>query len=215
MRSSGHSQSSRSAKAYDGFFICRICSYLVEKDAPEGMGQLCRCNDRDQQQRWEGFDFNERAALCLCCAQEVLESGSRWSPYFCRECQLLAMGASIWQGRLVMPIGRHTLMHTWVPKDIATSPDGPSRPVDEPDEVLATLQSIGGRLAHLSRWYQATVARNLTVLGIQGDVSLRGYLEAIASAQDTGIASPGRFDLFRGLCEHFQLFEAGSRGVDG
>jgi hypothetical protein len=215
MRSSGHGQSSKSAKAYDGFSICRTCSYLVEKDTPEGMGQLCRCNDRGQQPPWEGFDFNERYALCLCCAQEVLESGSRWSPYFCRECQLLAMGASIWQGRLIMPIGRHTLMHTWVPKDIATSPPGPSRSVDDADEILDTVRTIGDRYTHLSRWYQATVARNLAALGIQGDIPLRGYLEAIANAQDTGIASPGRFDLFRGLCEHFRLLEASSRVVDG
>jgi hypothetical protein len=171
------------------------------------MGQLCRCSDRAQQPRWEGFDFNERYALCHCCAQEVLESGSRWSPYFCRECRLLAMGASIWQRRLVLPIGRHTLMHTWVPKDVATSSHRPSRPVDEPDEVLDTLRTIGDQYTHVSRWYQAAVARNLAALGIEGDVLVRDYLQAAARDSETANALPGKIEFFRGLCAHFQQIE--------
>jgi hypothetical protein len=200
---------------YGGFFICRTCYYLVETHAPEGMGQLCRCGDRGQQPVWEGFDFNERVILCNCCAQEALKSGSRWSPYFCRECQTLVKEASIRQGRLIVPIGRHTLMHTWVPKAVTTSRDGPLSPADEADEILATMETIVDRYAHLSRWYQTTVARSLTALGIQGDVLLHHYLEALTSSHQAGKALPTRFELFRGLCEHFQQVQPRSEAESG
>ena len=65
---------------------------------------------------WPGFDFNERVILCWCCGTKPIRSGGRWSPFFCRECQLMAMGVSLWHQSLVMPIGRHTLMHTFVPE---------------------------------------------------------------------------------------------------
>ena len=106
---------------------------LYETERPDGMEQRCRCVTRDEK-TWHGFDFNERASLCLCCGMETLPSGSRWSPYFCRECQWLAIGASRGVGRWVFPIGRHSLMHMWVP--------GPRPP---------TLAAHGGRSRDLAR----------------------------------------------------------------
>ena len=96
--------------------VCGTCYALYEAGRPDGINQRCRCGPHGEA-RWPGVDFNERACLCTCCGTEVLRSGSRFSPYFCRECQLLAMGVSLWERRLVFPIGRHSLMHTcWVPR---------------------------------------------------------------------------------------------------
>lgn len=100
--------------------ICGTCYALYETERPDGMNQPCRCTPRDEP-RWPGHDFNEHALLCLCCGLEVVSSGSRWSSYVCRECQLLAMGVSLWERRLVFPIGRHSMMHTWVPDTRARS----------------------------------------------------------------------------------------------
>src|SRR5688572_25666900 len=95
--------------------ICGTCHALYETGRPDGMAQRYRCGPRDEE-RWPRFDYNERASLCLCCGMEALRSGSKWSPYFCNTCQTLAKEVSIRYRRLVFPIGRHSLMHTWVPE---------------------------------------------------------------------------------------------------
>jgi hypothetical protein len=94
--------------------ICATCFHLFETNRPDGLNQRCRCAP-DRGPRWPGSDFNERASLCRCCGFEVMRSGSRWSEFFCRECGLFAMGLSVSARQIVFPIGRHSLMHTWMP----------------------------------------------------------------------------------------------------
>jgi hypothetical protein len=113
------------------------------------------------------------------------------------------MGASIWARRLIMPIGRHTLMHTWVPAD----PHASSAPIDEPDEILTTIRAIVNRWEVLDQWYQETVGRNLAALGMEGDVPLHDYVRAIG--RGSGKVNPGKRECFKGLCARFQLIERG------
>ena len=96
--------------------VCAKCFRLNQSNRPGGLNQLCSCRRAARGAAWPGFDFNERARLCSCCGQDVLKSGSRWSPFFCRECQQRAIAVSLWEGRLIFPIGRRSLMHTWVPR---------------------------------------------------------------------------------------------------
>ena len=165
------------------FHICGACFMLDERGRPDERDQRCPCRPCDET-RWPGYDFNERVALCRCCGQEALRSGSRWSPFFCRECQLLAMGVSIWEQRLVLPIGRHSLMHTFVPGVRVASPVAqiPSR-----DEVAANLVtgvravSAGGDLLRL--WATTCVAHNMKTLRLRGGVRLITYLEAVEESK--------------------------------
>jgi hypothetical protein len=182
--------------------ICPTCYELYEKDRPDGQNQHCSCVPQGES-HWPRYDFDERAILCRCCGQEALHSGSKWSPFFCRECQLLAMGVSIWHRRLIFPIGRHTIMHTWVPK--TPWPSFQAHRGDTTrlaDGVLASLQAVSKGSAGLWEWYPIIMARNLEHLGLDGGVQLQVYLEAIDRAE-LGVLST-RLKAFEGLCEFFQ-----------
>lgn len=183
------------------FRICTTCFHLYETGRPDGEEQRCKCRPVEET-RWAFGDFNEHAILCRCCGLNVLPSGSRWHPYFCRECQLLAMGVSVWNRRLVFPIGRHSLMHTWVPNT-------PSASLSEHrDNVGALVDGVHESLHRVARgsdglwkWYETIMPRNLEHFGLSGDVSLRDYLEAVA-AEVPALSS--RLKAFEGLCAFFQ-----------
>jgi hypothetical protein len=81
-------------------YICSTCFHLYERGRRDNENQRCKCQPAEET-KWPIRDFNERAILCRCCGLNVLPSGCRWDPYFCRECQLLAMGVSVWNRRLV------------------------------------------------------------------------------------------------------------------
>ncbi len=177
--------------------VCGTCYALYEAGRPDGMNQRCRCGPQGEAQ-WPRFDFNERARLCGCCATEVLSSGTRWSPYFCRECQLLAMGVSLWERRLVFPIGRHSLMHTWVPASRAPSLAAHGgRARDLAATVSAALTGISGGSDRLGQWSANMVSRQLARLALPAGTPLLAYLDAVAE-KGTGTT---RWAVFAELCE--------------
>jgi hypothetical protein len=178
--------------------ICSTCFHLYDVDHPEGENQRCRCQPVEDS-KWPIGDFNEHAILCRCCGLNVLPSGSRWHMYFCRECQLLAMGVSVWDRRLVFPIGPHSLMHTWASWT-------PSEPLDGRGDDVATgvykaLRIIGRGTDGLWQWYEMIMPRNLEHFGLSGDVSLRVYMEAVAAEAP---ALSTRLKAFDGLCQMSQ-----------
>lgn len=186
--------------------ICGTCYALYETGRPDGMAQRCRCVFGEEDP-WPGFDFNERASLCLCCGMEALRSGSRWSPYFCRTCQTLAQDVSIRHRRLVFPIGRHSLMHTWVPDSLPPTLDahgGRSRELAETVHT-ATLAVVRGSEG-LRRWSAIIVSRHLLHLGLPGGTSLHEYLAAVAT-KGTGYT---RQAAFGELCEFFNVSTMGA-----
>jgi len=186
---------------YAYLHICSTCFHLYETGRPDGMEQRCNCRPK-QGERWPYHDFNERAILCQCCGLNVLRSGSRWSPFFCRGCQLLAMGVSVWNRHLVFPIGRHSLMHTWVPNTPSASLRDHHRPEELATGVYHALRGISRATDGLSQWYQMIMPRNLEHFGFVGDVSLREYIEAVAR-EDPSLH--GRMEAFDGLCQLFRF----------
>ena len=90
--------------------ICRSCLELYEVRRSREQPQLCRCRTQADEPTWDLFDFNERAHLCECCLGVVLESGSKFSVWFCAECKERIMGFNARFGRTVIPFGRHSLM---------------------------------------------------------------------------------------------------------
>jgi len=181
--------------------ICGTCYALYETGRPDGLDQRCRCGPSDQEP-WPGFDFNERASLCACCGTEALRSGSRWSPYFCHECQLLAMGVSLWCRRLVFPIGRHSLMHTWVPETASpTLAAHRGRPRDLAATVHAAATAVSRGSEGLRQWSAIITTRHLQHLGLPGGTFLSDYLSAV---RERG-TEPGRCAAFAELCERFSV----------
>lgn len=174
--------------------VCGTCYRLFESDRPDGRNQQCACTPMTGE-RWPRYDFNERARLCGCCATEALDSGSRFSAFFCRECQLLAMGATLWERRLVIPIGRHSLMHTYVPR--AREPWPGHVGTQSVETVHATLTSVGARSALMQQWSDRSVARHLHHAGLPGGVRLTDYLDAVKE-RGTGTT---RWAMFAEFCE--------------
>ena len=182
--------------------ICGTCFRLYETGRPDEEEQRCNCSpeddDDEEEETWAHADFNERACLCACCGMVVLESGSRYSPFFCGACQLLAMGVSLWERRLVIPIGRHSLMHTFVPD--ARPPSlgahgGDARRLAE--TVHTALTAITRGSDGLSEWSAIVVSRHLRRLGLPGGTSVDHYLAVIAREK----AGPTRWALFAEMCE--------------
>lgn len=188
--------------------ICSSCLRLYEEERPDGLNQACDC--RPTGERWARHDFNQRADLCSCCALTVLPSGSRWSPFFCRECQLLAMGVSIWERHLIFPIGRHSLMHAWVPEPVrASHANG--------DPVTGTcrkLQTIVTGSDGVGRWGRLRLAHNLAMLGLKGDIPLHSYLDAMTRYHGE-IGLQTRMDAFEGMCEFVRYGDAAPAPAHG
>lgn len=113
------------------------------------------------------------------------------------------MGVSVWERQLIFPIGRHSLMHTWVPE-----PGGESRAGgDAVASTYRTLQTVFTGSDGLRRWGRLRLAHNLRTLGLEGDVSLRSYLEAVIRYHgEVGLTT--RIAAFDGMCEFIKYGDA-------
>ncbi len=60
----------------------------------------------------------------------------------------MIMGMTHWAGKLVLPIGRHTLMHTWVPR----WPSG--RLSDYQGDSNQLAEGVNQALHTVSKWHQ-------------------------------------------------------------
>lgn len=96
---------------YPHFVLCGTCQGLYEGRPSPGFAtpQRCRCRHVDEP-RWPRQDFNEHLHLCECCRLVPLRSGSRWSVWFCDECEARVTDINQTVGRYIIPIGRHSLM---------------------------------------------------------------------------------------------------------
>lgn len=110
------------------------------------------------------------------------------------------MGVSVWDQCLVFPIGRHSLMHTWVPRTAApTLAAHGGRTNTLAGAVFAVIQSVSKGSEYLSQWNAVVVAQNLTGLGLSGGLPLSEYMTAVVRA-GLGCFNT-RLQAFEGLCE--------------
>ena len=191
--------------------ICGTCFGLYEVGRPDGLDQRCACRPAAAE-RWPRFDFNTRAELCRCCGAEAVRSGSRWSPFFCRECQLLAMGVSIWHGDVVFPIGRHSLMNAY----LAPAPRraGAERDASSGDSLAVAMYRaatvIQRGAEQVDQWRQIVVARNLEACGLRAGVSLNEYVTTVRRTE--GLS---RWAAFRDLCAFVKAVSLAERPSGG
>ena len=136
--------------------------------------QRCRCTPGTGS-TWRGFDFNRVAELCRVCGCEVLQSGSKFSIWVCGACKPRVRAVSARLGRLVVPVGRHSIVNGFA---LSVEPETS----DEAIEAFAgRLQLMGGRIERLDGWAQSVVRSNLAEIG-RGDaasVPLPDYLDAV------------------------------------
>lgn len=170
-------------EAFDHARVCGVCFHLFEQGRPDGHNQQCACAGAPSDP-WPGHDVNEHVRLCGSCGVTVLRSGSRWSPFFCPQCQTFAMAATMLAGRLVFPIGRHSIMHLWVPGTrtpslAAHGGDGDALAAS----VAAAIAPIDDGLTVVEGWTAWQVKDNVSRLALGHGVSLREYLIAVLGDQ--------------------------------
>jgi hypothetical protein len=83
--------------------------------ALRGLGKRCGCpRSAGVTNVFDGGDFPTPFEVCWYCQVEIIRSGSKWSTYFCEECRIEVMRVNDWLASVrlvVLPIGRHSLMH--------------------------------------------------------------------------------------------------------
>jgi hypothetical protein len=164
--------------------VCSACGrlrgpwrYAIDEFRDLWFVQSCGC-DRTEEPLWPRFDYNTAVELCWCCASEALPSGSRWSTFLCDECRHRALDLRRPDGRLVVPIGRHSLMNR-----TSLSVDSVwSRPQEVP-EFAERLIELSAGITAVWEWGARQARAHLEALGLDGepDVSLGEYLVRLAA----------------------------------
>ncbi len=141
--------------------------------------QQCNCVPKEKrQEKWPSYDFNEQITLCYCCGQEVLESGSRWSVWFCEECKGKVVQFNTLFQETIIPIGRHSLMSGYRLNRDA---------IHDSEKIKAFTSGINrlvGRMDVLREWHAIVMRGNIVTLGYRHDVRLADYLRDVETALD-------------------------------
>jgi hypothetical protein len=145
--------------------VCRNCGQLFgpcrelgcNNETVQVLEQVCSCQaQRQSQQRWPRYDFNEAVTLCYCCGSKLLPSGSKWSVWFCDECKSRVDTINDLCSKYVVPIGRHSNM-------ASKNRTGSVRAEDDPhiEAFTSTLRDIGQRIELLIHHEKRVVADTL------------------------------------------------------
>lgn len=127
-------------------------------------------------------DFNTALELCRACGLVLLQSGSRWSVWFCGPCATQANTLNERAGRCVVPIGRHSLMNGVTVRN--ASPE-------EIESFAGRLSTLFEATAAIQQWSRTVVRENLVAAGQPHDVDLdaSSYLASVRDA----VSSDQRF----------------------
>ena len=171
---------------HEGLHVCRDCARLWENETggrERPPAQQCTCSGPPD--KWEGWDVSEWARLCDCCTGEVLQSGTRWSPFFCDECRSRVRALNSRLGMALIPIGRHSLMN-----GVTLDPDAGDAAI----EVFSgTMLGLFDRMTQLGEWKEQRIAGVLDALGLDDGVLLVDYLLAVHSSDDPFIDKRSAF----------------------
>ncbi len=153
--------------------------------------QQCGCvREEKRQQKWPRYDFNEQITLCYCCGQEPLESGSRWSVWFCGECKEKVVKFNSLFQETIIPIGRHSLMAGY-------GLGGCDVPDSETIRAFVSgVNRLFGRMDGLLEWRAIVMRDNLTKLGYKHDVRLADYLRDVKKAFEKSKAFDRMLEFF-------------------
>jgi hypothetical protein len=188
------------------FSLCVPCAALFQEGLDPAVLQLCRCRGSKDQEKWPGFDFNEIAMLCQCCAGELVKSGSRWSGFFCEACHARVVGLNKTVGGTVIPVGRHTFMSGVMLRPysaVSEVEDDPEIP-DGINRFVKAIFLLKGMIEHLEAWHRRAVRSNLEAIGLESRdvVSLPDYLRRLRAVWKK---TPGLADevMFGRMYRHF------------
>ncbi|HEY5662939.1 MAG TPA: hypothetical protein VIS05_02760 [Ilumatobacter sp.] len=110
----------------DTLEICRACLGL--RGPHDGHDNVCACDfaawkpDRPP----AAGDLTNNVILCQGCLIDLVTGSSRWTSFYCELCRAWMFDTRTRLGRLIAPLGRHSLMNAvcWRP-DLDRSPTDP------------------------------------------------------------------------------------------
>lgn len=209
---------------YTNMKICSICHepygyweyfaqlrgfwrYFNEEEGNKTYYQKCACKNKSgmppkakNQEKWPGFDYNERVTLCYCCGQEMLMSGLKWSVWFCDECKNRIMDFNTKYQQTIIPIGRHSIMAGYR----LSGEDAQKN--ENIEKYTGKVNKLFNRMDHLFEWRKMVISDNLKKMGYikRADMDLIKYLSSI---EETRKADPELLDktkIFTKLCDFFK-----------
>jgi hypothetical protein len=196
------------------FVVCATCQTPFELSPQRGFPtpQRCSCERRRAgDPRWPGYDFNEHLHLCECCRMEPLPSGSRWSVWFCTACKDRVVELNTTVGRVVVPIGRHSLLS-------GVGIEGRRYRRAGRRKRRALLESFGAGVDDLSsgmdRLHALARERSVELRGGLGlsehdEVSLQEWLTRLQAARASHTSTFGKEASFERLMRALTAMEAG------
>jgi hypothetical protein len=171
--------------------VCGECTHLCgpfeDPHSGRALVQRCGCRGgtpRDDETRWDGYDFNTAVELCHCCGGTLLCTGSRWSSFFCDACHA---DVRAWNGTTNggIPLGRHTLM------DRGNFAE--EEPIAEAPRARR-LHALWARIRYLGEWRKRRVRDVLA--SMSGSANVTAYLAAVRGRRS-------REGAFAALVAHF------------
>ena len=139
---------------------------------------------------WPGFDFNRVVELCYCCGQKVLNSGTKWSVWFCDECKERVVQFNTQYQRTIIPIGRHSIMAGYYDR---------LNDIDKPEKIKTftkKLNRLFGGMDGLYEWKKIILAKHFKTLGYFNDTLLKDYLAQTKRLPETSTCFSRMIDFF-------------------
>ena len=181
-------------ETYD-LMICKKCLQLYEMDISlnrkynrnenrRKLLQKCQCKSLETsliEETWKGFDFNKKVELCYCCSMELINSGSRWSVFYCDECKDRVRAFNDIVGKVVIPLGRHSVMNSLVIEYKSHDLDV------EISKFVTGWNSLVGIIDKIVDWSTQFLFQNLHDLGFRfdSDIRLKEYDECLPDLRTT------------------------------
>lgn len=165
----------------------QVCQYrgCVDRDAP--------CHRPDTQLPQPDGQFRNKVELCYCCAAVALQSGFRWSEFFCDICRERVVALNRSYGFAAIPIGRHSMMNA-----VALSGEQAKRP-HAVEEFHAAVTSLWDRIERLECWRRSVVRDQIDAM--QGAASPYAPLSAYLVHVNSHGAPQS--EMFRQLTRYF------------
>ncbi len=109
--------------------ICRNCLGLYGRlvrilpESAEGRKrsgwryQKCKCMKKHDEKEnikaltWPGNDFNTSVEFCHCCSKELINTGSKFSSFYCDDCREMVSKYNKQKDKMSIPLGRHSFMN--------------------------------------------------------------------------------------------------------
>jgi hypothetical protein len=173
--------------------ICGQC-FSVEGQCRHKGQWLDQAHTHDRQSRisdpaesplWDGFDFNEVVCLCYCCGTELLESGSKWSVWFCPECNKLAVHVNRFLQYYWLPIGRHSAMSSSSETPLGLIHGQDIQRPKKVESFVEDLQTVFQRVERIRLLAKEAVRQNFLCLGFKREnaISLPSYIRTVKATQ--------------------------------